>query len=94
MKYRLSHRKVMLLPHFFLMATPHSTKLYVSRNGIFLDTIASLSVNVPYLLVTVDFSRLMYWLNVGIHINSLSFSSLNTMKRNFLYPQAYYYLKK
>jgi len=91
MKYRsLSTRGVMLLPHIFFMATPYSTKLYISRNGIVLDLLASLSVNQQLLLVAVDFPRLMYWLNRGIHINAISSSSLNTTFRTFLFPQSYY----
>jgi len=80
----------MLLPSLFLMATPYSTKLYVSRNGMFLDEIASLSVNEQLLLIAINFPRLMYWLKLGIKSNSLSFSSLNTTFRTFLFPQSYY----
>jgi len=91
MKYRIrAHRGTMLLPHLFLMATPYSTKLYVSRNGIFLDIIASLSVNQQLLLIAVDFPRLMYWLKLGIKSNALTFSSLNTTFRTFLFPQSFY----
>jgi len=91
MKYRIrSRRGIMLLPSLFLMATPYSTKLYVSRNGMFLDEIASLSVNEQLLLIAVNFPRLMYWLKLGIKSNSLSFSSLNTTFRTFLFPQSYY----
>jgi len=89
MKYTRVHRNVMLLPHFCIMATQSSTKLCVSRHGIVLDTLGSLSVNPPFLMVSINFSRLMYWLRIGIHINSFIFSQLPLNKRTFLFPQTY-----
>jgi len=87
MKYRSrSTRYVISYPQFFLRTTPSSTKLIVSRNGIFLDIVATLSVQHPLLLVSIDHPRLLYWLNKGIHINVLHSSSVNTTFHTFLSP--------
>lgn len=87
MKYRSrSHKYPLQNIQFFFRATPFSTKLYVSRNGFFLDIIASISVQQQLLLIAINYSRLMFWLNKGIKINILTSSSINTTFRTFLYP--------
>jgi len=87
MKYRSrSTRYVIGLPSFYVRTTPSSTKLYVSRNGISLDIVATLSVQQRLLLISINYSRLLYWLNKGIHINVLTSSSINTTFRTFLSP--------
>jgi len=77
---------------FYFRTTPFSTKLYVSRNGIFLDIIASISVQQQLLLIAINYSRLMFWLNKGIKINTFTSSSTNTTFRTFLFPNLH--LKK
>jgi len=63
MKYRSrSLRYSQNAPSFFLRITPFSTKLYISRNGMFLDIIANISVQQQLLFIFIDYSRLYYGL--------------------------------
>jgi len=86
MKYIRDQRKVLLLPQFSILTTQSSTQLCVSRNGIPLEYLGSLSVNRPFLFVDLNFARFMYWLRLGIHINPTFFAPLPYDKRNFLFP--------
>jgi len=93
MKYRSRSQKYPINNlEMYFRVTPFSTKLYVSRNGIILDLLASISVQQHLLLVAVDYSRLMYWLNKGIHINVRTSSSVNSTFQTFFHSQTF--LKK
>jgi len=86
MKYFRDQRKFLLLPQLSLLTTRSSTQLCISRNGIPLEYLGSLSVNHPFLFIDINFGRLMYWLRLGLHINPTFFIQQTTNKRNFLFP--------
>jgi len=53
--------------------TPYSTRLFVSRNGICLDRIASFSIQDKLFVCAVNYTRLIFWLKKGIRVNTFIF---------------------
>jgi len=74
---RATHYSKLRFPKFLLLKTPYSTRLFVSRNGICLERIASFSVQGKLFLCVINYSRLIFWLKKGVRVDDFLHSHVS-----------------
>jgi len=82
-KKKSSHYTLLKFPRFFVQHTPYSTRLFISRNGICLERIASFSIQDKFFVCAVNYTRLIFWLKKGLHITKFTLPQKGTDMFNF-----------
>jgi len=85
-KTRSSHRSTKSFPRIFVNHTTYSSRIYVSRNGICLERLGSFSLQGKLLVISLNYTRIIFWLTKGIRVDSSCFFERHNPKTRSLFP--------